>query len=30
MTKNAPVIMKGPNGICCFLLARPEIISAMP
>jgi hypothetical protein len=30
ITRNAPVIMKGPKGICCFLVARPEISSAMP
>jgi hypothetical protein len=30
ITRNAPVIMKEPKGICCFLVARPEISSAMP
>jgi hypothetical protein len=29
-TRYAPVIMKGPKGICCFLVARPDIRSAMP
>jgi hypothetical protein len=29
ITRNAPVIMKGPKGICCFLVARPEIASPL-
>jgi hypothetical protein len=29
MTRNAPAIMTGPKGICCFLVARPESSSAM-
>jgi len=28
--RNAPAIMSGPNGICCFLVARPDIRSAVP
>ena len=30
ITANAPAIMKGPKGMCCFLVARPDISSAAP